>query len=198
MHTWQYNRMHRHTQAPLQGLCAQQRRKHPGRSHRLAVIFSRRSDRACFAADQTYSENKQSSLQSVTMGRSSTMKARWPQAALALVAPVLMIGFACLVHLPAPAEAFVPTGAFNPSVIQAPSSMSRMGSIWNKYTIPKVRAGARREASVPGVVGVSMLNNPGKIGEPMPNSFEEGREFLRDGRNLGVGQLVAVRRSDGR
>lgn len=51
-----------------------------------------------------------------------------------------------------------------------------------------------------GVFGVAMaaVRNPQLIGTPIPRSWSEGTDFIRDGRKIGKGDLVIIKRSDGR
>ena len=51
-----------------------------------------------------------------------------------------------------------------------------------------------------GVAGIGMkaVRNPTLIGSPIPRTWTEGTEFIRDGRNIRAGDVVIIRRSDGR
>lgn len=51
-----------------------------------------------------------------------------------------------------------------------------------------------------GAAGVSMkaVRNPQLIGTLIPRQWTEGSDFIRDGRGISTGDLVIIRRSDGR
>jgi len=51
-----------------------------------------------------------------------------------------------------------------------------------------------------GASGVSMkaVRNPQLIGTMIPRQWTEGTEFIRDGRGIATGDVVIIRRSDGR
>lgn len=109
-----------------------------------------------------------------------------------------------------PAEAFAPwnavprQGASSFSAAQEAAAVSRAprGMFGNFIfgSSSRTQAATVRAAPSSGIRGASMgnLKNGDKIGIQIPQSFSEGADFVRDGKNLKIGDIVLVTRSDGR
>jgi hypothetical protein len=122
-----------------------------------------------------------------------------------LVAAILAMGMWLT-----PAEAFAPwsavprQGASSFSAAQEAAALSRAprGMFGNFIfgSSSRTQAATVRAAPSSGIRGASMgnLKNGDKIGIQIPQSFSEGADFVRDGKNLKIGDIVLVTRSDGR
>ena len=113
------------------------------------------------------------------------------------ILPLLLLSLTLspLIHAFGPQAPVVHTTLGKPAVaIHKPREWSFAGAARALVRGFQTSRGSSRD----GVTSLAMLKYPDAIGKQIPGSFTEGKDYLRDGRNLGTGDLVLIQRSDGR
>ena len=127
-----------------------------------------------------------------TMARSS-MRHR---AVFKFAAPILAVAILGLCSLPR-------TDAFTVPSLPGLSSFTGSAAPVNTVGSAKLQTLADQRSRLQardGASGMAMkaVRNPQLIGTQIPRQWTEGTDFIRDGRNIGTGDLVIISRSDGR
>lgn len=131
--------------------------------------------------------------------RGSNVAARRGRGALIAASVLIVAAAMCL----SPAEAFnapagsVRLGVSSFSAAKSTAPIRPASGAWGFGSGGLTKARAAPSSSVQSV-SMGSLKNADKIGAKAPAAFAEGTDFLRDGKNMGPGDVVLVSRSDGR